>query len=79
MATYRNDYAHSIDIEALGLSNIAAGAEFTVPDGVTVNFAGQAITLVEDGSGGEGGDPGGGGGDPVIEVEAIDDNGGDLE
>lgn len=75
MTTYRNDYAHAIDIESLGLSNIAPGGEFTVADGVSVDFAGQAITeVVED----DGGDPGGGGGDePIVEIEN-EDNGGDL-
>lgn len=58
MATYRNDYAHAVDIERLGLSDIQPGDTFQVPDGVAVNFDGQAITLVDDGGGG--GDPGGG-------------------
>ena len=56
--TYRNDYDHPVDIEILGLS-VPAGETFEVADGVTVNFAGQAITEVTDG-----GDEGGGSGGP---------------
>jgi len=60
MATYRNDYAHAIDIEALGLEGIPPGGAFPVPGGVSVNFAGQAITLIDDPGDGGGGDDDGG-------------------